>query len=304
MKYLLKILLIPFFLFFINTGSSYAASCKKPPKTYRNYVMAGGALVGIFAGPVVVSAIVLHSINTSALAWSAQSLLYNSPFWGSGIYLIDKGLKCKKQQKNMSVKELEEIKLEAKQIKKKRKEQPHKKSEWIQGSFNFYLTGSSLQSVSFDGKNSSDNFEERRGSAFLFDFLFKGKHAITLDIYSLSEKKKDVVDMDSYSLVSMGYRYHFPFGFYLGAGIPIRLSAQVTLNTEQKLVDFRSYNYISATLPITFGYSRVFPSGFTLGAHALYMPSLPSLKRIVSRDGGDLKNLSMQSAGITLGYSW
>ncbi len=82
----------------------------------------------------------------------------------------------------------------------------------------------------------------------------------------------------------------------VGAAIPLSFESRDTSASLKK-------DNIQGILPLTLGYSYVFPSGFTLGTHVFYLPPVDYIKANYHREKG-LKNLTIQSLGITLGYSW
>ncbi len=186
------------------------------------------------------------------------------------------------------------------------------------GRINVMLSGGPLQSFEYKDKETEPDSES--GFGLVFDYIFPGGHAIAVDYYSFTEVQEinDSDVTDEYSGVFLGYRHHFPFGFYLGGGV-------ILLDSTRTRSDFPLYdedgNIIGADdlvgkferaspITVTLGYQHAFSSGFALGAHLLN--TLPTtLKLDTLRHGGEtsdaegeLEDFSIRSVGFLVGYAW
>ena len=193
------------------------------------------------------------------------------------------------------------------------------------GRINFMLSGGPLQSLEYKGKG--DDPERASGYGLVFDYIFKNAHAIAVDYYRFSEGLDETDELysstDESSGLFLGYRYHFPEGFYIGGGFTL-------LDTTRTLQDFlfldRNGNIMGpnnliveserATLiTLTLGYQYVFPSGFALGVHSLNTLSKALNVDTVSFGGetvateevgveSETEDFSVRSIGFILGYVW
>ncbi len=159
------------------------------------------------------------------------------------------------------------------------------------------------------------------GYGFTLDFADGQGNAFALDYYSLTEEasrpatgSNDNGYFESLSIAGpvLGYRYHYPMGFYTGLGFWYPETI-VKKNRNQSLA------YKPELLGVfMLGINGILDSGFTLGAHFIY--SLPATLEVdrskndftalnnaeagVIQDNGELKGLQVSSLSFKLGYSW
>ncbi len=207
-------------------------------------------------------------------------------------------------------------------------------SQQRKGYFNTFISAAflipSLQSI--ESSTSSTKPDGETGIGFTLDFFIgeQDKHALTVDYYNLVERFGPTSTIgangvsyfdstvDTLTGFGVGYRYHFSNGIHLGAGLMsvngeavasgVSL-AGTTLDNVQLTADLSSPDLV---VPITFGYSHVYKSGFTLGARLLYakVDTLQYDKVSVSGISLDtstfqnIEDTTVTSAGLLLGYAW
>ncbi len=196
------------------------------------------------------------------------------------------------------------------------------------GFFNFFIGGapliSELQSIEVDGDSTEPDRES--GFGLSLDLFFGGQnnHAFTIDSYGFAEAVDSVSEagisakdaVTSFSVFGLGYRYHFSNGIHLGIGLS-SVTQETTINDvarggrriDKITTKTSSSGSVSA---ITFGYSHVFKSGFTLGTR-LVSVSIPTLKYNSFKADGisidtslleDIEDATIRSVGLLIGYSW
>ena len=149
------------------------------------------------------------------------------------------------------------------------------------GRINLMLSGAplidSFQSVEY--KDNAGESDGKSGYGIIFDYIFPGGHAIAVDYYSFTEKFIELSDLydatDEVLGLFLGYRHHFPFGFYLGGGVTL-LDFTSTVHDIPSLVD-EDDNIIStddlisefeqaSPITLTLGYQHSFSSRFFIGS--------------------------------------
>ena len=183
----------------------------------------------------------------------------------------------------------------------------------------------SLQSLEYRGKSREPDGES--GYGLVFDYIFEGGHAIAVDYYRFTEEFDETPELYSSTIetnvVFLGYRHHFPSGFYLGGGVTI--IDKLTGALHDFPVEDGSGNIIGTAelhggygkerpIALTLGYQYAFSSGFSLGVHLLNtLPTTFELNSLVlggtvyedeDEVVGDLEDFSIRSVGLLLGYAW
>ncbi len=204
-------------------------------------------------------------------------------------------------------------------------------SQQRKGYFNTFISAAflipSLQSI--ESSASSTKPDGETGIGFTLDFFIgeQDKHALTVDYYNLVERfgPTSIIgvgsvgsQVDTLTGFGVGYRYHFSNGIHLGAGLMSVNGEAVandvsftgtSVNDVQLTADLSSPDLV---VPITFGYSHVYKSGFTLGARLLYVKvdalqydqvSIGS-RSFDTSSFADIADITVTSAGFLLGYAW
>lgn len=149
------------------------------------------------------------------------------------------------------------------------------------------------------------------GNAFALDYYF-----FTEDAYRTSDNPNSITqEKISLSGVLLGYRYHYPQGFYTGIGFWYpQVQGEKALNNG--VANSRTSYQAEPLIALTFGHNVILKSGFTIGVNLFY--SLPAtLERdTISIDGslgstsdpraetGELHGVQVTSFAFKLGYSW
>jgi len=139
------------------------------------------------------------------------------------------------------------------------------------GRLQYFLTGEGVsngaQEVNFrvfeDRTTSPDT---KNGNAFLYDSRFGRGGAFSMDYYSLSETynygNPRPAERNEFYMLSLGYRHHLPFDFYLGAAGGI-------IVVEHNYLNDRTSFLPTFTPAITFGWTYVSPIKLAFGIHFL-----------------------------------
>ena len=175
------------------------------------------------------------------------------------------------------------------------------------------------------------------GIGFMLDIGSTSGNAFALDYYVLAEEATRTrtgttqdagAQLSSTEKISisgpfLGYRYHYPGGFYLGFGFwYMQVESEKSFSNSQQGEQGSTEN-ISTYRPefllaLNLGYNQVFSSGFTIGAHLLHsFPGTLERDKVKFSDGtatgsdinphsesGELQGLQVTSLSFKLGYSW
>ena len=169
------------------------------------------------------------------------------------------------------------------------------------------------------------------GVGFMLDIGSTSGNAFALDYYVFVEEatrtrtgttQDDDAQLSSTEKISisgpfLGYRYHYPRGFYLGFGFwYTQAESEKSQQGEQGSTENISTYRPEFLLALNLGYNQVFSSGFTIGAHLLHsFPGTLERDKLQFSDGtgsatnplsesGELQGLQVTSLSFKLGYSW
>ena len=169
--------------------------------------------------------------------------------------------------------------------------------------------------MSYNGKAASP--DDERGTGFILDLIFNRRHSLTVNYYLFTEifpaTSSLLGAIDRFSGLSIGYRYFFPFDFYIGGEI---LSLGGTSIAQDYILngvagDLETMFKTVSVPALTLGYNYVFPKGFSIGPHLfLSWPANWEIESIthngdtLSFSSVQLEDLSIVTLGLNLGYSW
>ena len=154
------------------------------------------------------------------------------------------------------------------------------------------------------GLVSTNVFYSRGAFGVSYDFVNKKGHSIALDAHFLSDRGM---------LYNIGYRHHNNNGLYVGVGIA-EVSREIgnTLCSDRLGREVRCKTSLkNIGLGLSFGYTHIFDSGFTLGVSSIYVP-LGQAEIVAEADspfGGSSSfdsglDLGIRSIGLVLGRTW
>ncbi len=175
------------------------------------------------------------------------------------------------------------------------------------------------------------------GVGFMLDIGSTSGNAFALDYYVFAEEATRTrtgtrttqdagAQLSSTEKISisgpfLGYRYHYPGGFYLGFGFwYMQAESEKSFSNSQQGERGGTEN-ISTYRPefllaLNLGYNYLFSSGFTIGAHLLHsFPGTLERDKLQFSDGtgsvtnphsesGELQDIQVTSLSFKLGYSW
>ena len=161
------------------------------------------------------------------------------------------------------------------------------------------------------------------GNAFALDYYVLAEEATRTRTGTTQDAGAQLSSTEKISILGpfLGYRYHYPGGFYLGFGFwYMQAESEKSFSNSQQGEQGSTEN-ISTYVPefllaLNLGYNQVFSSGFTIGAHLLHsFPGTLERDKLQFSDGtgsatnphsesGELQGLQVTSLSFKLGYSW
>lgn len=138
------------------------------------------------------------------------------------------------------------------------------------GRLQYFSTGDGVgnQEVNFEIFEDRIQASKRKnGNAFLYDGKFGRGGGFSMDYYTLSEiydhpSVSLPIEKNDFYMLSLGYRYHFPLNFYLGAAAGIIVVEHNYFNDK--------ITFLPSLAPaFTFGWTYVSPIKLAFGIHFL-----------------------------------
>ena len=168
---------------------------------------------------------------------------------------------------------------------------------------NFHLDVLGASRGPFTFLNSKDDAKTSYGISY--DYVDRQGHSLGFESHNIN----------SDSLIFMGYRYHTNIGIYVGLGFAgASHQLESGLCTAPYLAGAKCSESLGTSgLSLSLGYTYIFNSGFTLGASTLvvYPGVLSETLNVVTPSGrrvSDDKNIGISSStvniGLVLGYTW
>lgn len=162
------------------------------------------------------------------------------------------------------------------------------------------------------------------GYGFTLDFSDYSGNAFALDYYQLDEEASRTYFSgttarrynDSISLFGfmLGYRYHYPMGFYGGLGF---WYPNVTVRrNDSASAEPATIKYNPEFIPVIhLGFNGIIGGGFTLGTHIIHsfpvtleLATGTDIQKLSSNGyitgGGELSNVQATAIYLKIGYSW